>query len=354
MAFIEKTARRTRPWRVRWRCHKTDRIRSKSFERKPEAEQFRAAAEAIERETAIFGTFESALAAYLQEIQILNGSARTVAVYKSCIGSLSGHIPAELFEITAEDMRRWRQAVAAGITANTLAHRMKVIKTFFGWCVERGLCRSNPMDGVKRPKRTKTVPRWPNTTEVRRILEQTRAKHPLWADLITVAATTGMRRKEILGIRRSDIDLERRRLRVADPKGHQERVVDISAVLFPVLERRRAAAQRIKTPWIFCNPNEPDKPYSISVYQRLCRWLKAEGYEHRMHGFRHWHASQLAANGASVSDIQAVLGHVSHAQTLHYIHSAADRRKALVSAVSATLQTTGTDGQGGLHIVPNE
>jgi integrase len=57
------------------------------------------------------------------------------------------------------------------------------------------------------------------------------------------------------------------------------------------------------------------KPDSVSQrFERLCKRAGVEGV--RLHDLRHWHASQLLANGGDIQAVAARLGHSRTSTTL--------------------------------------
>ena len=119
-----------------------------------------------------------------------------------------------------------------------------------------------------RPVAVRQDPRPPTDEEVAAVVAA--APKPLFADLFTVAASTGLRRGELCGLRWQDIDTQARALRVAHsvetlmkrtegkswalttPKTHQTRVVPLSKVAQDALDRRWSAAPSQLSPNQWC------------------------------------------------------------------------------------------------------
>lgn len=153
-----------------------------------------------------------------------------------------------------------------------------------------------------------------------------------------LAAMTGMRRGEILGLRWSDLDLDAARISVrhavvsvayavlkSTPKTHQARVIDLDPETVAVL-REHGRRQRIeRDQWgtdyrdndlVVAKENgEPVHPHSFSQgFERLVR--RAGLRRIRLHDLRHTHATIAVKAGVPVKVISERLGHESPAFTL--------------------------------------
>jgi len=158
-----------------------------------------------------------------------------------------------------------------------------------------------------------------------------------------VAALTGMRRGEVLGLRWRDVDMEHARLSVrhtivsvayevrsSTPKTHQARVIDLDAGTIEQLRahHQRQAAERAE--WkddygdrelVFCRENgSPIHPDSFSQsFERIVARSKLPRI--RLHDLRHTHATIALRAGVPVKVISERLGHESPAFTMkQYAH----------------------------------
>ena len=158
-----------------------------------------------------------------------------------------------------------------------------------------------------------------------------------------LAAMSGMRRGEILGLRWSDVDLDAARLSVRNavvtvsyavlestPKSHQARVVDLDPETVEFLREHRVRQQVERDEWgsdyrdgdlVIAKENgEPMHPQSFSqAFERLVR--RAGLRRIRLHDLRHTHATIAVRAGVPLKVISERLGHESPAFTLkQYAH----------------------------------
>ena len=158
-----------------------------------------------------------------------------------------------------------------------------------------------------------------------------------------LAAMTGMRRGEILGLRWKDVDLDRACISVrhavvsiaytvleSTPKSHQARVIDLDPETVEQLRAHRERQQIERDDWgadYRCNDlvvarenGEPIHPHGFS--QAFGRLVHNAGLERiRLHDLRHTHATLAVKAGVPVKVISERLGHESPAFTLRqYAH----------------------------------
>jgi integrase len=162
------------------------------------------------------------------------------------------------------------------------------------------------------------------------------AGHRLFPTL-WLAAATGLRRSELLGLRWSDIDFEHRRLSVNrgllalgyelhESRGKTDnarRPIDLDPTTIAVLRGWRAlqfaefAAVGIdEDGWVFTDPDgQPVHPHAISqAFERIARRARVPVI--RFHDLRHTHGTLLIKEGVPVKVVSERLGHANIAFTI--------------------------------------
>jgi len=204
--------------------------------------------------------------------------------------------------------------------------------------VDMGLISDNPCDRV-RPGRYQ--PRQPELPPVERLAELLRVAEatPL-GPLVMLAAATGLRQGEVLGLKWGDVDLERgalgvqRSVSLVGGKLHEREAKARSARLVPLSEMAQAALRRQRERWRELCGREPgaddyvfaredgtaQRPRWVNYwYRRIVKQTGLPGL--RFHDLRHMVASLLLAQGASVRAVAEVLGHRVPSTTLNvYSH----------------------------------
>ena len=191
-------------------------------------------------------------------------------------------------------------------------------------------------DPPKQPGRRGHAGQTWSAEELRRFLEATQgdALYPLWL----MAAMTGARRGELLGLHWRDIDLEAGRMAIHQSKtGTGIRSVALGAETVRVLRalRRRQAELRLALGrgyhddgLVFCE--EDGTPLRADgIGRRFQRAAKRAGVPViRLHDARHTHATLSLAAGTHPKVVSERLGHASTAFTL-------DRYSASIPAMQA-------------------
>ena len=182
---------------------------------------------------------------------------------------------------------------------------------------------------LKRERTTFSIPagRQPSTLpeilsreEVQRLIAATDS--PKARALVATAYATGLRVKELVHVKLTDLDAARGMIRVEQGKGAKDRYTILSPCL---AEELRAYWTRARPRvWLFPGRNG-QQPLDTSgvgkVYteaKRRARITKRGG----IHGLRHAFATHLLEMGVDLPTIQRLLGHTSIQTTMRYLHVA--------------------------------
>lgn len=231
-----------------------------------------------------------------------------------------------------------------GLSPKTVRYIHTIIHKALADAVDADMIGLNPAERSKPPRPRATKPneiRFWEPAELARFLEFVKG-HRLEAAW-HVAAMTGMRRGEVLGLRRKDVDLERARISVrqalvavayelvtSTPKTHQARVIDLDANTVEQLRRHRLRQEADKEEWgedyddqdlVFCKEDgTPIHPHTFSqAFERLV--AKSALPRIRLHDLRHTHATIALRAEVPVKVISERLGHETSAFTLkQYAH----------------------------------
>lgn len=143
---------------------------------------------------------------------------------------------------------------------------------------------------------------------------------------------TGTRRQEALSTLWSDVDLDSGQWWLPKTKSGRGRYVVLNEQAKELLA---AQPSRGASPWVFLG-RDGDKPLH-NPREAFTRILEAAGVEHvRIHDLPHSFASLAVGNGASLSEVQGLLGHSSPQMTQRYAHLAdSGLRRASQSVASA-------------------
>ena len=141
--------------------------------------------------------------------------------------------------------------------------------------------------------------------------------HPL----IALGQHSGMRRREMLRLRWSFVNFERRFVTVAGAtaKSKKTRHIPLNDFLLETLSRWQSQSEHTGTD-DFVFPNDKGKPLD-SVTTAWDTVREAAGLDDfRFHDLRHDFASKLVMAGVPLNTVRELMGHATLAMTLRYAH----------------------------------
>ena len=222
-----------------------------------------------------------------------------------------------------------------GLSAKTVRNIHQIISSALKLAVEQRLIAHNPADGCALPKAERKEMQTLPVEQLTSFLRE--AKDSGVFALYYIDLTTGLRRGELLGLKWTDIDLEKGDLRVQRQIGRIDgkiiemplktknayRTLPLSADAISVLMQQRRKTGNSE--WVFPSPiGGPMSP--DSVLHMLHRVLKRAGLPKvRFHDLRHTFATLALQNGVDVKTVSSMLGHYSAGFTLDtYAHVTTD------------------------------
>jgi integrase len=163
-----------------------------------------------------------------------------------------------------------------------------------------------PCANMKKLKESNKKDRFLTPDQVREILAVAQLDmNRVAGNAISALILTGLRREEILRSRHEHLDLEKKSLYLPKTKSGKSRHVALNDAALAIFK----ATPRINgSPWIFPG-KDPTKPLNnpTKAWHRI---LAAAGVERcRLHDCRHTFASLLVNAGASLYQVQLLLGH---------------------------------------------
>ncbi|MEN3274251.1 MAG: integrase/recombinase XerC [Massilia sp.] len=276
---------------------------------------------------------------YLRELATQRQlSDHTVAAYRRDLlelAELAGHDdwPA----LTHADMRRFAARLhAGGQEARTIARKLSGWRGFYAWLSRQISLPANPVEGVRAPRRPKTLPKALAVDAAVQLLEANRHGHPEPAELCNRAMfellySSGLRVSELAGLDlayHSDnagtslgwLELEAGEVVVTGKGGKMRRV--------PVGGPARAALAA----WLAVRPPASDGSAALFlstratritprvVQQRLKQYAIRAGVPTHVHPhvLRHSFASHLLQSSGDLRAVQELLGHASITSTQVY------------------------------------
>lgn len=252
----------------------------------------------------------------------------------------------KLSEITSEDIDHWKLAqINNGYMPATVNKHSSMLNRMLNVAVHWNYIDRNPFHGIaiKKLPVGDHVQRFLTQSEISRLLgECKRSSHPYLYPFAVILLLTGARKSEWRLAKWRDVDLKNRELFVAVSKSGRSRKVMLSESSLLVLDQVKQitseAGQSIsRDSWIFPNPRT-GKPYtSFHIAFDRAR-IAAALPQVRMHDLRHTYASLLINNGASIYEVQQLLGHHHISMTERYAHLFPNTLKERVDIVANAIK----------------
>ena len=238
-----------------------------------------------------------------------------------------------------------------GLSAKTVRNIHQIISSALKLANEQRLIAHNPADGCALPKAERKEMQTLPVEQLTSFLRE--AKDSGVFALYYIDLTTGLRRGELLGLKWSDIDLEKGDLRVQRQIGRIDgkiiemplktknayRTLPLSADAISVLKIQKCKVGNSE--WVFPSPTggpmSPD-----SVLHMLHRVLKRAGLPKvRFHDLRHTFATLALQNGVDIKTVSGMLGHFSAGFTLDtYAHVTTSAKREAAKTMGSILSGT--------------
>lgn len=234
-----------------------------------------------------------------------------------------------------DEYRAQRRATVSSATVNK---DIRFLKAACAKAFEWNLVPDNFMRGYKLDRENNQRTRFIEDEEFFRLLDASRDE---LVPILVVARHTGMRQGELLGLKWTDVDLQRGVASLRMTKSGEGRVVPLSTDVIAILERivparqegyvfRRVSHDRIRRQQrpddgsVALNP----RGWLMHAFRRAVR--RAGLVDFHFHDLRHTWASHAAMRGADVQTLAAVLGHKTLRMTQRYTHLSAAHLKSTV------------------------
>ena len=210
---------------------------------------------------------------------------------------------------------------------STINRELACMKHMYTLAVKWGETASNPVKHVSMFKERPSKMRILSYEEEQKLLE---ACNNTLRPIIITALETGMRRNEILGLRRRDVDLGAGSIRVEETKNGESRVIPVSSMLYGVLARLGKNGE-----YIF---SQAGGGAVISVRTAFENAVKRAGIPHiRFHDLRHTFGSRAVMSGVDLVTVKELMGHKSINMTMRYSHPTPEHKKMAVERLRTNI-----------------
>lgn len=247
--------------------------------------------------------------------------------------------------IRRSDVQALVKSLSATLAPGTVRNVYDVLARIFAAAVDDRMITQSPCRRIALPATGDQEVDPPTVDQVMALAGEV---PPRYRAAVVMLAGSGLRIGELLGLRVSDVDFLRRTARVERQRYQDERIgppktpqstrtVPLGQVVVDELAAHLAAYPSGE--WLFTTSR--GKPLSYRAWKTV--WKNARtriGLDLDTHALRHFFASALIAEGASVKQVQTVLGHSSAVITLRvYAHLWPGDDDRTRSAIDSVLRT---------------
>lgn len=269
-------------------------------------------------------------------------------------------------------MVKQRRSADKTLSPRTVRGIYFLVSRIFRTAFRLGQIPNNPMEKVDAPKGGAKKPQIFDQAIINQIFSALTSEDSDFQMIVLLAATTGCREGELLGLSWNDYDPAQQTFFIHQTaqytvdKGtyvwphtkteNSKRYIYVVPQLLPMIAVAKTAFDNIKDvgggEWnklnlVFYTPEGgPVRPNYVS--NRFTKFIRRHGIRHiRFHDLRGYFATQLMVQGFSLPDIIQRTGH-SKASTLldYYGHAMAENRSKMNKAITASYEQLGKKNDG--------
>ena len=205
------------------------------------------------------------------------------------------------------------------------ARALSSIKSFYNYLLLEGKMEASPAELIEAPKSSRPLPDTLTVEEIDRLIasiDDSTTKGLRDRAILEVLYSCGLRVSELCDLRVGDLFFGEGHIRVVG-KGDKQRLVPISGVarerINLYFDRRKELRRKEDT--LFLN-NRGGKLTRVMIFTIIKQACLRAGITKKIspHTFRHSFATHLLEGGASIRQVQELLGHESILTTEIYTH----------------------------------
>src|SRR5665648_65931 len=248
-------------------------------------------------------------------MQTRNYSPRSIETYIHQLNELEEYCKCSIDEVTTDQVKRFLQysITERNLSVSYINQVISAVKIL----QQDVLGKSWESIRIKRPRGIKKLPVVLSKEEIKSIVEATRnLKH---RTILAVIYSAGLRIAEVISLRPSDIDSDRRQIRVLG-KGNKYRYTLLSG---NTLDMLRIYWRAYKPARYLFEGQKKGQPISRGTIQKVFKQsCKRAGIKKQATAVSYTHsfATHLLENGVNLKIIQNLLGHSSLRTTSIYLH----------------------------------
>jgi integrase len=218
--------------------------------------------------------------------------------------------------LTEQLIAQYEKRRAGQVSAFTVANELTVLRHMLRLGRRWGYLEQVPEIDV--PSKPKGRRRFLSEDEIGRLYGAFNgSRNPYLAAITTLALNTGMRKAEILGLEWARVDLSTSRLTLYQTKSGEPRGIPVNRAVYDALVAIEPEQAR-RDGLVFKRRSGAAWGQVRTAFAGALKRAAIGGF--RFHDLRHSAASHLIMRGASLKEVQEILGHSDLKMTLRYAH----------------------------------
>lgn len=242
-------------------------------------------------------------------------------------------------DITAKDIREWILAIMNdGVGSRSVNRKLTTLRTFFKYMLKEGYVQTDPMAKVKPPKMQKRLPVFLREEQMEELLDVDKNLFPDDFEgkrdhlIIEMFYNLGVRLSELINIKDSDIDFDRKTVRVTGKRNKQRYIPFGNSLKSDILAfvSDRDAEVGSEEGWLLVRKTGK-KLYPMLVWRVVEKYITSVSTlkKRSPHVLRHTFATAMLNNGADIDAVKELLGHANLAATEVYTHTTFERLRSI-------------------------
>ncbi len=233
-------------------------------------------------------------------------------------------------------VRSWIvELVDLGRSSRSINRKVSSLRSFYKHYLLRGQVDASPCEGIETPKIPSRLPKALSADRLAGLLcpPEEGADWKVWRAylLVKLLYLTGIRRGELISLKRANLDRGRVCLIVAG-KGNKERMIPLGKELLGELNNYMRKQEEAFPGRAHLFLTDKGLPITAHLVYRLVTeqlsQITSGKYRHP-HVLRHSFATTLLNEGADLNAIKELLGHSSLASTQVYTHNSVEKLKKI-------------------------